>query len=357
MANKNIELPKLRYVDDAARVLHSIQAELKDTQQLVNLQFKKLSNTAIKANVSTLDNLYLLSEAIHDNVRSLAAMSTQLSMQFSDQVTTNPYARVAAKLNELKIKANTELNLVLAFLESTAKSSIAKSLSKQAKSVFDLVKQTLNIKDCKINVYLSNNADKVMFNYYLTVNNLSNNLGDIVPSLYISLHYVPELNVCYTNFNHEFELPNKIALTNPIDYSSTENIVNSIYELFNNENFSNNLNIESLNVLHSTFASYISYSEVIKSVTVTSNALIFNLISPASEFKQTVHSIYKEVKTLVKNTGYTLLASTNLNKVSFTFQKTDNLSLLPINSYDLEFMRSKFNLSDSKIQKITNLFI
>ena len=336
----NIDLPKFRYLDDVIRVLNNIQSELKDIQQLI------IKKQASITTVDKLDYLYLLSDDINDKVRMLDAVSTQLAMQFSDQHNLSIYAKVSVKLNELRTKAKSQLRDNLAFIALVSKPHLSKANNSYASSIFNLVTREIKNTQAIVSAYcILNNNNKLVTNYYLHLKSSLNNLGFIIPNLYIGLH-IEGKSVC-VSLNQEFEIPNKNSLTDTVKPSEVKS---RIHASLHDEQFSTSLNVPDSNPFN-----IVSYQAAIKSVTVTAKLLTFKLADKNLLASNVVSNIYKELVALTRSTGHKVILSTNNLDLNFSFIKTS--SCASINSYDLEFMRDKFNLSESKIQKITNLFI
>lgn len=361
----NIDLPKLRYVDDAARVLNSIQAELKDTTQLIKMEVKKLAYlndklavTKIKGSISSdlvkLNALHLLSEDLNAKVRTLDAMATQLTMQFSTQNKTTSYLKVVSSMHELKVKAKLQLSEALDFIGLVAKSKMPRSFAVNSKLILATVQSEITSKSQTVNAYCSNIDGQDLFSYYLHLKSAVNSVGEVVPNLYISLHYNKSTDTISSNLDQEFELSNSLVLSNPVIASNKSLILSNVYSLLSNEQFNTALNVK-LSESPALFNDYTNYLESIKSVTVNSKSIVFNISSKAKLTSHVVNNIYKDLLTLTRSTGHKLLVNSDTQAVAFTFQRSDTSS--PINSYDLEFLSDKFNLSSSKVQKMVNLFL
>lgn len=406
IVSTGVNLPKFRYLDDMLRFIKSIGEEIKDTGEIIKIQQKTLAyllqpranvqaaltfeiaptdlkqqrslirkmratidptlTKIIVPSISKLKSQYVLAEDLYEKHRTLEAMETQLAMQFPDR-RGDSYSKAEGALHELKNKVADQLKSVLGFLNEVAEKHVPKSFEKYMEAVADLVSEEVVFKDSQLFLYVSvNDEGHLVFSYYLMLVDAINDEGETTPNLYISVQWVVgDDGGVYVQLNHEYEVPNKLLRSGGTEVSTAGEAVKTISELLAIEQFSTSLGSVpialQLKVDPSLLSSdMFSYRDVIKSISVDDTSISFTLRKEADspEVLKTVSmQLYKEIKSLVKGKDAKVLMKVDkvghAHVIQMVIKKIAQGG--EINSFDVEFMRDKFDLSDAQLRKITNI--
>lgn len=251
----SIDTPKFRYLDDAVRVLENMESETRDSDALIRVQQSLLayllrSRDRIEATLSKkidpglkktvvpslkkLEDHFGLSEELHDRLRLLEAIESQIAVQFPDRQ-GRVYDDAISLLRTLKKKTNDQLKIVLQFLEQIAEKHIPKSFERFRQAVAQELEQHLTFLGSEQSLYVSIENEQIVFtNYFLLKQARDENR--IVPQLYISLQWIVG-QALHVDLNHEFELPAQLYVNPGIETQTLNDTVQAVSRLLNEEGF------------------------------------------------------------------------------------------------------------------------
>jgi hypothetical protein len=222
----SIDTPRFRYLDDAIRFLETIGDDARDSDALIRVQQSllahllqpkdwisaslnnrkidpKLSRVVIPS-LKRLESQFGLSEELHDRLRLLDAVESQISVQFPDRKGL-PYDEALGVLRSVRKKTETQLDTVLEFLQQIAEKHIPKAFGRFRQAIAQELEQHVEFEKSQQFLYVSiENEDLVFTNYFLLKD--AHSEERTVPELYISLQWVVG-RALYVNLNHEFDLP------------------------------------------------------------------------------------------------------------------------------------------------------
>lgn len=248
----SIDTPKFRYLDDAVRVLESMESETRESDALIRIQqsllaylqrprnpieatlSKKIDPSIKKTVVPSFKKLtdhYGLSEELHDRLRLLEAIESQISVQFPDRQ-GRVYDDTIGLLRTLKKKTDDQLKSVLEFLERIAEKHVPKAFDRFRQAVAQELEQHVKFEKCEQLLYVSTENEELVFTNYFVLKN-----AGPIPQLYISLQWVVG-QALYVDLNHEFDLPAQLYQNPGIATQTLADAVQAVAKLLNEEGFS-----------------------------------------------------------------------------------------------------------------------
>jgi hypothetical protein len=397
-----VELPKFRYVDDVTRFLDQMSDEVDEISSLINVQQKMLARLlrpgpkvvaalqAVRAgmtfnisdddegkskshlkrkidpeltkivvpNLAELKKQYGLAEDLYEKHRTLEAVETQLSMQFSEKNRGDAFAKADESLKQLKAKVDTELKKVLAFLNDVAAKHVPKSFMRYRQGIMQEVEEHVQFESSDQFMYV-NTTDEgdLVFTNYILLQNAVNDEGKTTLHLYISIQWIVGAQI-QVQINNEFELPAVLMREGGTAVSSVGEAVKAISELLDLEDFATSLGTVPLltelkNDPSRITENMFSYKEFIKKVDIDMDAITFQL-RPGTDIAQAreiATPLYLEVKQLFRNSRNLKLKAKITNKaISFSLNNVAQRGQVAL--HDAEFLAQKFGLNDSTLRKV-----
>lgn len=404
----DVNLRKLRYVDDYNRLLKEMETEIDDNAQLIKQQQKMLAvnllgagmskikaafefdvtptdrksqlkmvkrlkqtidpklSKVIVPNLDKLKSQYSLAEDLYEKHKTLEAMETQLGMSFPDR-RGEAYSAAVSSIKALKDKVAGQLKQVLGFLNEVAAKHVPDAFVDYIDEVRDLVSESVTFKDSDTYMYVSvTDKGDLVFTYYIMLIDAINEEGEIAPHLYISIQWKlgAEASV-RVQLNHEYEVPNKLLKSGGTDVESVGDAVRAIAHLLNLESFSTDLGVVPLALQlkitpEALKPELFGYRDLIESIKLDDNTLSFT-VRPEANSEELVwkiaHSLYPEVRQLLKqgrDSGIKM-ALTQGKKPVIKFNISKLAKVGDFSSYDAEMLRDRFGLNDTQIRKIMTM--
>lgn len=396
---------KIRYLDDAIRVLNKIDHELDESLQVIKQQQKLLASVFVRSkeiratlvfNVSPTDpaeqrkqlrrlktkldpsltkvhvpdlkklqSQYSLAEDLYSKLRTIESVETQLTLAFPNR-RGDEYEATMAQIQKMKTKIETQLRLCFTFLSDVAQKHVPQSFTEYVEKIAELVNEYVIFKECKSFMYVSVTPEgDIAFTNYLMLLDVANDEGEITPQLYVSIQWVLAKDPYITvDLNHEYEVPNQLLGSGEMvgDVGEATKAISDMLEL---ENFSSALGVVPLALQLKVDPTTInpqlfSYRDFISKIGVSERALTFRLRKEAAS-NETVTEIaaqlYKELKALLKSKSVRLTMKTE--KVKGSYDLTFNIIKIAeggeFNTYDFEFLRDRFGLNNVQLRKISNI--
>jgi hypothetical protein len=255
----SIDTPKFRYLDDAVRVLERMESETRDSDALIRVQqsllayllrprnrieatLSKKIDPAIKKTVipsfKKLEDHYGLCEELHDRLRLLDAIESQISVQFPDRQ-GRVYDEAISLLRTLKKKTDDQLKTVLDFLGNIAEKHIPKAFDRFRQAVAQELQEHFTFLGSEQLLYVSIENEQLVFTNYFLLRQARHE-NRVIPQLYISLQWIVGQAV-YVDLNHEFELPAQLYVNPGVATQTLIEAVQAVENLLNEEGFSSPL--------------------------------------------------------------------------------------------------------------------
>jgi hypothetical protein len=400
-----IEIPKFRYMDDVRRFLEGIDKELDDSGKVLIEQQKLLARrllpgTPVSAvmvfnvtptdrkdqlslvrkmktkvdpsltkvvvpNMKKLESQYNMAEDLYEKLRAVEQVETQMSLAFPDR-RGEQFEATMLQISKMKTKIADQLKLCLGFLSQVAEAHVPAQFTKYTQMIADLVNEHVIFKESHQFLYVSVDAKgNLLFTNYLMLQDVANDNGEIAPHLYISVQWKlgkePSMTV---DLNHEYEVPNKL-IGGGDEVGSVGEAVKAISEMLELENFSSALGVVplalQLNVDPTSLKPNIfSYRDMIGKIVVDERSMGFRLrkeVNNPALVTEVAAQIYKELKALMRTKDVRLTMKTEKVKgiytLTFTFNKIAQGG--EFSHYDMEFLRTKFDLDNAQLRKIMNV--
>lgn len=402
-----ITLPRFRYIEDFKRFLDKMDAELKDSgevlkqrQKMLASTFAKVDPTLIKAamvfnvtptdrkdqmslvrkmrskidpaltkvvvpNMKKLESQYNMAEDLYDKLRAVEQCETQLNMAFQNR-RGDQFEATMAQIKSMKAKISEQLKACFQFLSDIAQKHVPTEFTKYNELIASMVNEHVIFREAQSFLYVSVTPDgDLAFTSYLMLQDVANDEGMVAPHLYISVQWIlakePRVSV---DLNHEYEVPNKLIGSGEI-VDSVGEAVKAIADMLELENFSSALGVVPLALQlkvdpTSLNPNLFSYRDLISKVVVDERVISFFLRKEANSpevLTEVGAQLYKELKALMKQKGVRLTMKTekvgSANVLTFNIVKVAEGG--EFSSLDFEFMRDKFGLSTLQLRKIHNI--
>lgn len=407
--SSGVELPKFRYLDDAVRYLEQLTEETRETDQVIKqlqhslaylkrpkasitaalvkaaeMEFvitddsggdkskrsrlrKKINPALVKEikittpHLAKLEKQYKLAEDLYEKHRTLEAMQTQLSMQFPDR-RGEKFDAALGSLRTLKDAVGAQLKEVLGFLSDVAEQHVPNEFKKYMNAVSAEVGEHVLFEDSNLFLYVHVDPQgELVFTYYLMLINATNDEGKTTPHLYISIQWKVTANEVEVQVNHEYEPPAKLLNTGGTAVDSAGEAVKAISHLLDLEDFSTSLGTLPLSQQFRKAPDQIdpnmfSFRQFIGKLEVENDELVFKLRKGVSkdQAKEIAYQLYQEVKQLVKRSRTAKLKVTYTNK-EIRFHIVSVAQGLDISTYDAEFLKDRFGLTDQQLKKVVHI--
>jgi hypothetical protein len=348
----------------ASMVFNITPTDRKDQQRLVRRMKKTLDPELTKVvvpNMKKLQSQYSMAEDLYEKHKAVEQVETTLSLSFPNRQGPE-YNATMAQINSLKKKIADQLKICFQFLNEVAEHHVPKQFRQYIDLIAELVNEHVIFRESSSFLYVSVDDDgNLVFTSYLMLQDVANDEGDVAPHLYVSIQWrLSEEPTVHVDMNHEFETPNKLIGSGE-EVDSVGSAVKAISEMLEMENFSSALGVVPLALQlkvdpSSLNPSLFSYRDFISKVEVDENSMIFVLRKEADS-PETVTEIgaqlYKELKALMKTSGVRLTMRQGCNALKFNIVKVAEGG--EFNTYDMEFMRDKFGLTNQALRKIVNI--
>lgn len=406
--SSGVELPKFRYLDDAVRYLEQLTEETRETDQVIKqlqhslaylkrpranitaalvkaaeMEFvitdddndkgrrsrmrKKINPALVKEikittpHLAKLEKQYKLAEDLYEKHRTLEAMETQLSMQFPDRRGEKFDAAIGA-MKTLKEAVAKQLKEVLGFLSDVAEQHVPNEFKKYMNAVSAEVSEHVLFEDSNLFLYVHVDGNgELIFTYYLMLINATNDEGRTTPHLYISIQWKVTANEVEVQVNHEYEPPAKLLKTGGTAVDSAGEAVKAISHLLDLEDFSTSLGTLPLSqqfrkAPDQMDPNMFSFREFIGKLEVDNDELVFKLRKGVSkdQAKEIAYQLFQEVKQLIKRSRTAKLKVTYTNK-EIRFRIVSVAQGLDVSTYDAEFLKERFGLSDAQLRRVVNI--
>ena len=389
------DIPKFRRVEDLIRFVDSMNQEVDELSQVVDQQQKLMArltrptpklktimaaiefditprnrrsnvsqmNRAIdpslaKVVIPGLDKLkdqYGLLDELHTKHAVADSLITQLEMQFGDR--KGPaFEKAMAGVMEMKDKIEQRMRKVLEFLNSVAQKHVPAVFQEYVNAVSEKIEEHVYSEDAQRFLYVHvQDAKSIVFTEYVLLTDSVNDSGQIAPQLYIVIQWVVGGEV--TVFvEHEFTPPAR--LTEGTVVPSVQAAANAISHDLTLEGFASYMGTVPM-ALHLKMApeflkpGMFKSSNYIDKISVDKDQLLFHfrsaMIAPEVK-KQIGYALFPEVKALMKNKSVKLRMKPERTCIKFFVTSPAKESAASV--LDLEYMKTKFNLSDGAVAKI-----
>lgn len=227
----SLELPKFRYLDDASRFINTLVKAVSATDAKIEAQQKTLASLASKSvkaavtkttakklvpGMQKLQAHYDLTSELYERYRSLAAVESQVALQFIDR-RGDGYAKVTSALANLKSKVQDQMRRVLSFASEVADKHVPKQFDECRQAIAQEVENSVRFEDSEQFLYASASPDdQMVFTSYLLLLGAHAADGRKVPTLFISLQWVVGEGY-YVQLNQEFQLPEALMRAEPVE--------------------------------------------------------------------------------------------------------------------------------------------
>lgn len=413
------DIPKFRYLDEAIRMVDKMDEELNETQQIINQQQKVLSylkrpKDEVKAalnkksvtaaleifkitrdpadakrmrtlrktadpkltkvvvpSVSKLKSQYKILEDLYSKFQTLESLETQIGMQFKD---ARDLQRAIRNIRLVKNKVQKQMKEVFSYLNDVANAHVPKAFQEYTEAIVNEIQEHVPYLKAEQFRYVTTSSEgSLVFTEYIVIIDAVNDEGETTPHLYISIQWVVgsdnEPSSVRVFLNHDFELPNELLTTHGPEVGNVAEAVRAIANLLDMEDFSSSLGVIPLalqlkmdpKLLTKDLFSYREYIDKV-GTDAENNALVFALRKNAGVDKDSArkiaHQLFVEIRGILKKAKNTKITSTieQKNGQFFIIFKIKGKAVgNEMTTYDLEFMRDKFNLNDTQLRKIANI--
>lgn len=336
---------------------------------------KKLDRVVVPQ-ISKLKNQYGLAQDLYQKYQTLESVEAQLDMQFAD---ARDLERSKGGITKLKQEIQRQLSEVLAFLNEVAHAHVPKSFQDYVDAITKEVEAHVHFEDSKTFLYVNvSEGGSLVFTSYIMLINALNEDGEAAPALYIAIQWVQgnyeksgEEASVKIYLDHEFDLPAKLQKrSDGHDVDSVGDAVKTLADMLEVENFSSSLGVIPLTIQLKMDPSELtkdsfSYRDYIQKVGVDpdTHTLRFTFRKVAGVDQKSVGQmalkLYTEVKEVIRKSRGTKIRmkpGKEGGQYYIDFVVTTVGQGADLNSYDLEFLRERFNLNDTQVRKIGRIF-
>lgn len=334
-----------------------------DKDQRRNLK-RKIDPNLVKVvvpNLKKLQERYALAEEFYEKRRSLESVEATLTMQFRNRSEGPAYNEALSSVRALRAKVDAALKEVLGELHEIASGHIPKTFQTYMHAVEEEVQRHVNFEDSNLFLYVHVSDDgEIVFTYYLLLNHAINDEGKVTPHLYIAVQWIVGDKGGHVKVyvNHEYELPNKLMREPGTAVSNAGEAVKAISHLLDLEDFSTALGTLPFkhHLAKDPNPDLFSYKEFVSKVAVDNENMIFKLrrgVGP-SQRREIAYQLYQEVKHMLKvPKGAKLKMEISSDQILFNLASVASPG--QVNTYQAEWIKDQFGLSDSALRKVVNI--
>lgn len=400
---KNI--PKFRYLEDAVRYVGSIDKELDEYGQLISKQHALLAYlykpkswvteslnrvtaaltisssvegsddyTAfdskldkIVPSIRQLQKQYGLVEDMYRKYRSLESIEIQINMAFADG---RDLQKALGEIYRVKNKVVEQMRKILTYLNDVAKAHVPSNFQNYMEVIRGEVEEHVLFKDSSLFLYVNvTDTGNLAFTYYLMLEDVVNQEGEVSPHLYIAVQLVLDINgreePCVNVYlDYDFELPNQLLNDGMgMSVDSAQSAIQALSTMLETESFKSSLGVLPLTVnKNSEFlaSDLFNYRDYINKVAVDGSTMIFILkkLEASKDVVKTIaYKLSQEVKELIRRSKNTRLAM-DIEKVEDTYSIVFRIignSEGEFSTYDAEFLKYRFGLTDTQLRRVVNI--
>lgn len=321
---------------------------------------------SIKKNFVVLESLYEARASLETLEAKLRASSRALGSE------NNGSAKALVGLQEVRKKVIKGIQDALTFLSAEATKTMPENFAEFIKKMGILAKRSLTYESANTFSYLFiSKEETLVYTAYLQLKDLIDDKGARIPELFIVISLdmgaTKNSNKYYLDVLFEFETPSDKLLTSEINPMKMSGVANNLAELLNVSHFANSIQRIPIGLLLNPAKltrSMFSYSEYIDTLEVTddgTNQINFWL-KPDVVDKPLIDDIAKQLyldfRGLISSTrakvrtAFPQKKKGGVTRQVITFFVTRESGSPAAQPEDVEFLKDRFNLSDSTVVRI-----
>lgn len=357
-------LSKLRSPTDKLRTVLAVSFDVFDVSPSKKVPRKAVDNSVVAPsinkvvipNVSKLQDQYGLMEELNSQRVTLNSIETQMAMQFPDRRQGPAYAKATGSLNELRHKVDEQLRKVFDFLSSVAHKHVPAPFTEYVDAVTEALSNRIHFEDSQRFLYVSVMSKKLYFTEYVLLQNSANDEGRVAPHLYIVIQWEVggEVNLFV---EHEFTPPHQLGSGHAA--ASAHQALDVISHLLDIEGFSVaigqaplslNMKINPTSLKPSMFQARNYLSQVM--VSDAGDELIFKFRAKLNEEtrNKVAYLVFQDAKAMMRTRKTKMRMKVSATQVSIFI--SDLAQGDEVSTNDVEFLRDRYGLSDSAVNKI-----
>lgn len=389
---------KFRSIEELLRIVKDLQSEQRLTTQIVDKTTKALARTLTASgesfkildisgdktgprkqtininfptvrvpNIKELTNSYDLAESLSEKYKYLSNLENEMSINFSDMSKSPKIQSAKGEISKLKQAIEKDLRRLFTTLNDVAQGHAPKEYLRFVSALADELINNRHL-DCDSGKTMTYAAiskvrgdkgvtNELVFAGYIILNNVVSDDGKVAPNLYIVVKWVVNGNV-EIFVEHEFIAPSLLQGGTTVD--NLRQATKVVTDQLTLEGFSaqiGNLPVDvQLRLPQSGLKpNMFSTRDTLLMVSADADELVFKVKPDYVKDIPTIKlTLFAEVKAMLKNKRNTKIRmEVKGQDIVFTFVGLDNNG--GVRPTDLDFLSSKYKLSNAQLRKIANI--
>lgn len=343
-----LQLLRINQKETAKLFFNVDQKDLKNSPSLKDAPFK------IKTNLKALEKNY---RVVLDLTQALDALST-LEGKLKTHITpaTRGFDTTQVRIDKLKKATQEGLNDAYAFLNSLAEKHVPSKFKAFVAQLGKVLSGSISYESASALLFVFTIGDgRLCFTQYVELRGLIDEKGKVVHSLFVLASFTPDTGEFFINTLREFEPPSEGILGKPVKtMNEVMRVLNTMLEI---DKFANNIGDLSMDKYLTKVPTAKDFDNgAVKGVEVDDKGIAFILrptVRP-DQIDGIVSDLYVNMKGLVNRTRAKLKVAVSKEDKHYVirFGLNRNTAVGDATEQDLEFLRSRFNLSKQAIDNI-----
>lgn len=332
------------------------QEDMKDSPKIKPTTVVKLKPSELKA----LQDNYAYTRQLYDSLQTLDTMHSKMLASFPRD--SREARNAAAHVESMRKDVLNKLNETFTFLRDLGNSHAPQEFTRFVAGVCQVLERSIQYETSDTWLYMFDADGEIAFTEYIELNGLVSETGEEMSKLFIAVSYTNSVEhgpQFYLATMNNFEPPSSDLLRKKVaDIKAAIRGINTLLDL---DGFANSVGALPLDLLlkpGSIPKTLFEYQARIKSIDITPDGLVQFYLKPTvkdrKEVDEITRQLYLDMKGITKISKNNKLSVTPSKTdtgwvIKFFIQRRDNEAF--VQEEDLDFLKSRFKLSDADVKR------